>query len=70
MKFFKTLSNSDLENAKEEFRLSRKLGDHPHLVNVVDFEEHVKYPLLRRTVRDISMYRSARHRLLSESFRD
>ena len=45
MKFFKTLSNSDLENAKEEFRLSRKLGDHPHLVNVVDFEENVKYPL-------------------------
>ena len=44
MKFFKTLSNSDLENAKEEFRLSRKLGDHPHLVNVVDFED-MKYPL-------------------------
>ena len=45
MKFFKSLSNSDLENAKEEFRLSRTLGDHPHLVNVVDFEENVKYPL-------------------------
>lgn len=45
MKFFKTLSDEDLENAKEEFRLSRKLGEHPHLVNVVDFQENVKYPL-------------------------
>jgi hypothetical protein len=45
MKFFKTLSASDLENAKEEYRMSKLLGEHPHLVNVVDFEQNVKFPL-------------------------
>lgn len=45
LKFFKNASINDIQSAEAEYERSKALGFHPHLVNTVDFDTDVSYPI-------------------------
>ena len=45
LKFFKNASINDIQSAEAEYERSKALGFHPHLVNTVDFDTDITYPI-------------------------
>ena len=45
LKFFKNASINDIQSAEKEYERSKALGFHPYLVNTVDFDTDITYPI-------------------------